>query len=151
MRYRDRKLVKDEINSRIAIARYGVGTGVRSSARIRKIADKAIRMHDRRHNDFAGGAIAIGIIKLIILPLLTGIVTNAVVGSLREKIIDPVLDKTIAACKKLIGVGPDTPIADVLFDSVISGIGTIIKFLRAEKSPAANKLQSAFDKIKGLK
>lgn len=151
MKYPLRRLVRDEINSRIILAKRGVVVNNYSNATIRRIADRAIAVHDARYNDFIGGSLLIGALKLFVLPLLISTVTGAAQSSVRAKVIDPILDKTIWAVKRLIGIGPDDPMSDKLFDTVIAGIGQLIKFFRAENSPIANKLQLAFNKIKGLK
>lgn len=127
--------------------------------------NRAIRVYDRRHGDLFPLAIPAGIAlsKATIIPLLitilkTGVISGiasgvagAVKEPLKENITKPLCDRIInniklAAANKR----ADQTYLQAISEKISSDMNTLLNILKREKSFIATKLESAWNKVRGL-
>lgn len=158
-------LAKQEVRSRIYLAthlrpnmRYTDSRCVRSRALRRdvmRLADRLIRYHDARHNDFIGFALFKNIFCYMILPWLIdfakGIVAGGITSSIKQKMIDPVLDKLIGSGKALMAKKDENePQTKALVRNIKDGMQRLWEILKREGSYMASKVFGFFSKIKNI-
>lgn len=164
------RLVRNDIRARLAFARYGyvpkrytdsVGTMAltkRQRRYVRRLADRAIRIHDRKHNDIVGliafKAILINTIIPALIPLLKTVAisaaSGAVAGSLKEKIVNPLVERIIVRGRKLAAEKGDSTYTQAIIKGIKEDLGRLIDVLKKEGAFVSSKLQGLFNKIRGI-
>ena len=118
-----------------------------------RLADRMIRYHDIRHNEFIGFAIFKSIFCGLVLPWLIdfakGIVAGGITSSFKQKMVDPVLDKLIGSGKALMAKKDDSePQTQALIRNIKDGMLKLGEILKREGSFVAGKVFGFFNKIK---
>ena len=159
-----KSLVKQDILSRVYLAQHGVpchryGDSLAvlpraSREKIRRLADSAIRYHDVRYNDFFAFTLFKMIFLNLILPQLVdfakGIIAGGITSSVKQKIIDPVLDKLIDSGKLLAQKRGNEPQTEALCRNIKDNLLYFCGVLKKEGSFLAGKLLGPVTKIAGL-
>lgn len=164
------RLVRNDIRARLAFARYGYVpkryNDSRSTRRltrqqkmrVRRLADHAIRIHDRRYNDIIGliafKAILVKSILPVLIPLLKAAavsgVGGAIAGGLKEKIVNPLLGRIINRAKQLNAEKGDGTYTQALIKGIKEDMGRLIAVLKKEGAFVSSKIQGLFNKIRGV-
>ena len=159
-----KSLVKQDILSRVYLAqngvpchRYGDSLAVLprvSRRKIRRLADAAIRYHDARYNDFFAFALFKILFIYVALPWLIdfakGIIASGITASIKQKMIDPILDKLIGSGKALLQKRGDEPQTEALCRNIKDGMLQLGAILKREGSFVAGKVTGLASKIAGL-
>ena len=109
-----------------------------------RVADLRHSVRGRR-NDFAP-------IFMLAVPVLSSLVQNAFLGamtaSVKEKVVDPLVDKSIDDCKKLIADrGKNEAYTSAIMRNLKKNMNKLSSVLKWEKAPIANKIKGIADKI----
>ena len=157
-------LVKRDIYSRIYLAQHGTprtpfmdsfgSMNRRLRRKVERLADAAIVRYDRRHNDFVGLVLFKNIFIYMILPFLIDFIKGAVAGgisaSVKQKFIDPILDRLIGSGKRLLERRGDEAYTQAIVRNIKSDMGILCDRLRKEGSYVAGKVTGLFNKIKNI-
>jgi hypothetical protein len=130
----------------------------KQAAYVRRLANRAIRIHDTRYNDIVGTAAFIIFFKTTILPILVGILKGAAIaglggaisGPLKEKVVNPILSRLISHGKLLIANKGDQTYTETLIKGIKVDMGKLLAVLKKEGAYVGNKLSSAYQKIRGI-
>ena len=160
------RYARKDIYDRIHLAKYGHLPRVHTDSMyfcaspsekrlIRKIADRSIRLYDKRYNDLIGSSLFISIFTSLILPLLMNMLKNSIASgineSIKKKIVDPILDRLIGYGKSLVGGHDrDEAYTDTIIRNVKSDMSSLVNILNRERSSIAGKVSGLFSKIKNV-
>ena len=157
-------MIKQDIFSRMYLAKHGVPYKQYNDSlarlprasrhRIRRLADAAIRYHDARYNDFFAFALFKNLFIYIALPWLIdfakGIVASGITASVKQKLIDPILDRLIGSGKALLAKKGDEAQTEAICRNIKEDMGKLADILKREGSFIAGKVIGLFNKMKGL-
>lgn len=163
------RLVRDDIRARLALAHYGyvpkrysdsqsVFLTKSQKRRVRLLADRAIRLHDRRYNDIVGFLAFKAILMKTVIPFLIPLlqkaviagVTGAISGGLKEKVINPLIQRIINRGKRLVENKGDGTYTEALIEGIKADIGHLVEILKREGAFVSSKIQGLFNKIRGV-
>lgn len=163
------RLVRDDIRARLALAHYGyvpkrysdsqsVFLTKSQKRRVRRLADRSIRLHDRRYNDIVGllafKAVLVKSILPVLIPLLKAVAisaaSGAIAGGLKEKFVNPLLNRIINRGKQLVAEKGNGTYTQALIKGIKEDLGRLIAVLKKEGAFVSSKIQGLFNKIRGL-
>lgn len=161
---RIKRLVRDEINARVFLATHGYerrrhsdsyySMSTYAKAKIRRLADRAIRIHDARYNDLVGFVLFKALFINLALPFLINLaknaISNGISASIKQKLIDPILDRLISAGTALVRKGDEDTYTDAIIRNIKTNFGRLIDILKREGSAIAGKASFIFNKIKNI-
>lgn len=160
-------LVRDEIRSRLELAKSGRVSCKRMDSicnhvitkkqkrMIRKYADIAIVIHDVRYNDIVGTSVFIGVFTGVIMPMLVGLLKSAVIGAMssaiKEKTVDPTLNRLISKGKQLIASkGKDDTYTEAIIGGIKKDMDLLINTLGKEGGFIKQKIIGQYSKIRNI-
>lgn len=164
------RLVRDDIRARLAFARYGYvpkryndsrntkRLTKRQAKQVRRLADRAIRIHDRRYNDIIGliafKAVLMKSILPVLIPLLKAVAisaaSGAIAGGLKEKFVNPLLNRIINRAKQLNAEKGDGTYTQALIKGIKEDMGRLIGVLKKEGAFISSRIEGLFNKIRGV-
>jgi hypothetical protein len=157
-------LVKREIQDTLYLARHGkfrkqrqdslpyrYTKGERLLARL--LADRAIRIHDRRYNDIVG-FLAIKAAMPVLLPIfksiLIGGLTSAATATIKETVTKPIIGRLMERGKEIIANRGDDGYIQSLLKGFKEDMTKLWPILQKEGGFLASKVMGIFSKIRGL-
>lgn len=158
------RLVRDEIDARVYLALHGrevrrysdayYSMSPRSRAKIRCLADYAIRLHDARYNDFVGFTIFkllfINLVLPFVIDLAKGAIASGIASSVKQKMIDPILDRLIGYGKQLVTKRESDTYTDAITRNIKKDFGLLTNTLKREGSAVSNKASFLLNKMKSI-
>lgn len=121
--------------------------------------NRAIRIYDKRHNDIVGILAVSSLSKAVIIPILLSIlkasaitgIGGAITGPLKENITDPIIKRIIGNLKLAASnKGADETYLQAIGKKVSEDMTKLLGILKKEKAFVANKLESSWNRIKGM-
>lgn len=161
MRLIDR-LIANEIRSTLALARYGylpkryndstryTYLSKRQARRIRRLADRAIRIHDRKYNDIIG-IVAFQAGMALLIPLLKAALASTVADNIKQSVFNPLIQRIFDRFKMIKESKGDGTYTEAIVNEIKSDMEKLLAALKKEGSYLFSKIQSLWQKIRGIK
>lgn len=160
-------LIKQELMNRLSVALRGRPVydsfynpvskkhNRRVVRKVNRCVDRAIVIHDVKHNDILGSAIFIGTVKTAIIPILLAMIKNSAIDSVQRNIILPLVEKVVLKTKQYMTSKDDSRFGDSdrkteLAKDIKNLLIAIIKVVWRGGGLLVRGLLSAFSKIKNL-
>lgn len=164
------RLVRDEISSILFMAEYGYipkrhtdsmrqALSTMQKKRIHSLAVESIRIHDAKYNDFIGTAAfsAFMVARVIpfLIPLLKatviGAATSSLSGSLKQKIVDPIIERIVNKGKQLVAAkGENSTYTETIVKGIKQDMEKLMNVFRKEKAYVSPQLSGLYQKVRNL-
>lgn len=123
-----------------------------------KYVNRAIRLCDKKYNDIVGTVATVGFLHGTILPLLLAIAKGAAIAGLAKSISEPIsknitgpiINRIVNNIKLAAANKGDKTYTEAILGKIKSDMNTLMSILSREKSYAAGKLESAWNRVSGM-